>query len=127
NSNSLFWWMKQILTLRKRYQAFGRGSLEFLHPENRKILAFLRTYGSENILVIANLSRFPQPVRLELPRFQNMIPVELFGRAPFPSITDKPYFLTLSPHAAFWFALEPAANPSASTEVGSTQRVKVPE
>jgi maltose alpha-D-glucosyltransferase/alpha-amylase len=109
NPNSLFWWMKQTLTLRKRYKAFGRGTLHFLHPENRKVLAFVRSYENESILVIANLSRFPQPVLLDLSKYQNMVPVELFGRADFPPIDGKPYFLTLNPHAAFWFSLEPMA------------------
>src|SRR5262249_553935 len=106
NSNSLFWWMKRTLTLRKRYRAFGRGSLHFLRPENRKILAFVRRFEQEVILVVANLSRFPHPVQLDLSEFKQMRPIELFGRAPFPSITENPYFLTLSPHAAYWFALE---------------------
>ena len=109
NPHSLLWWMKRTLTLRKRYQAFGRGGLQFLQPENRKILAFIRHYEKENILVVANLSRFPQPVHLDLSAFQNHVLVELFGRANFPPITASPYFLTLAPHAAFWFALEPVA------------------
>src|SRR5438045_7202467 len=66
NPNSLLWWMKRIIALRKRYQAFGRGTLEFLHPANRKILAFVRRYGDEQILVVANLSRFVQHVELDL-------------------------------------------------------------
>src|SRR5262249_23501379 len=80
NPHSLFWWMKRALTLRKRYRAFGRGTLEFLQPENRKILAFVRRYENETIMVIANLSRFSQPVQLELAEFKNTVPVELFGR-----------------------------------------------
>ena len=106
NPSSLFWWMKRALSLRKRYQSFGRGSLQFLRPENRKILAFVRRHGNEVILVIANLSRFPQPLSLDLSEFRGLIPVELFGRTDFPLITAQPYFLTLSPHAAFWFSLE---------------------
>lgn len=109
NPSSLFWWMKRTLTLRKRYQAFGRGSLQFLHPENRKILAFVRRTQSEVVLVVANLSRFHQPVQLDLAEFKQAVPVELMGRAEFPTITEKPYFLTLSPHATLWFSLEPAA------------------
>jgi maltose alpha-D-glucosyltransferase/alpha-amylase len=108
NLNSLWWWLKRVLALRKRYRAFGRGSIKFLQPENRKILAFIRSYESETILVVANLSRFPQPAQLDLSDFKQMVPVELFGRAEFPPITDKPYALTLNPHAAFWFALESA-------------------
>jgi maltose alpha-D-glucosyltransferase/alpha-amylase len=111
NPHSLLWWMKRTLTLRKRYQAFGRGALQFLQPDNRKILAFIRHYEQENILVVANLSRFPQPVHLDLSAFQNHVLVELFGRADFPPVTAAPYFLTLAPHAAFWFSLEPAASP----------------
>ena len=107
NPSSLFWWMKRTLTLRKRHQAFGRGSLEFLHPENRKILAFVRRTEAEVILVVANLSRFHQPVHLDVSEFKQSVPVELMGRAEFPAITDKSYFLTLSPHATLWFSLRP--------------------
>ena len=106
NANSLWWWMKRLLALRKKYQAFGRGSVEFLNPENRKILAFVRRWENETILVVANLSRFPQPAQLDLSAFAPNIPVEVFGRTEFPAITDKPYSLTLNPHAAFWFSLE---------------------
>ena len=111
NPNSLWWWMKRVLALRKRYAAFGRGTIEFLQPENRKILAFVRRYLDETILVIANLSRFPQPVQLDLSSFKQTLPVELFGRTEFPPITEKPYFLTLSPYATFWFSLEPLPGP----------------
>jgi maltose alpha-D-glucosyltransferase/alpha-amylase len=109
NRHSLLWWMRRVLALRKRHRAFGRGTIQFLQPENRKILAFVRRYESETILVVANLSRFPQPVELELSEFKQTVPRELFGRTQFPGITEKPYFLTLSPHAMFWFSLEPAA------------------
>ncbi|MDB6124137.1 MAG: trehalose synthase [Pedosphaera sp.] len=107
NSHSLLWWMKQLLTLRKRWRAFGQGTLEFLTPHNRKILAFIRRYEREQILVVANLSRFTQPVELDLSAFKDAVPMELFGRTEFPPITEKPYFLTLGPHAAYWFSLEP--------------------
>jgi maltose alpha-D-glucosyltransferase / alpha-amylase len=112
NPNSLLWWMRRTLSLRKRYRAFGRGSLQFLHPENRKALAFIRHYQNENLLVVANLSRFPQPVQLNLAAYQNAVPLDLFGGTRFPSITAEPYAFTLSPHAAFWFSLEgPAGAP----------------
>lgn len=107
NPHSLLWWMKRAIHLRKRWHAFGQGSIEFLHPDNRRILAFLRQYQSEQLLVVANLSRFPQPVQLDLARFKDSVPVELFGRTEFPAIGEKPYLLTLSPHATFWFSLEP--------------------
>jgi len=107
NPHSLLWWTKRLLALRKRWQAFGLGSIEFLQPENRKILAFVRRYEQECLLVVCNLSRFVQPVELDLSAFQQMIPMEMFGRNPFPPITDKPYLLTLGPHAFYWFVLTP--------------------
>ncbi len=106
NPNSLLWWMKRIIALRKRYQAFGRGTLEFLYPDNRKVLAFLREYEDETILVVVNLSRLVQYVDLDLTRFKGSIPTELFGRIEFPVIGDRPMFLTLGPHAFYWFELQ---------------------
>ncbi|MBX6340880.1 MAG: maltose alpha-D-glucosyltransferase, partial [Thermomicrobiaceae bacterium] len=106
NPSSLLWWMKRLIALRKRYQAFGRGSLEFLQPENRKVLVFLRRYGDEQILVVANLSRFAQAVELDLSAHRGMVPVEMFGQVEFPPIGELPYFLTLGPHSFYWFRLE---------------------
>jgi maltose alpha-D-glucosyltransferase / alpha-amylase len=106
NPHSLLWWMKRILAFRKRYKAFGRGSLEFLHPRNGKILAFIRRHEDETILVVANLSRFVQCTELDLSEYANMIPVEIFGKNIFPTIAESPYFLTLGPHNFFWFSLE---------------------
>src|SRR5262249_52235598 len=107
NPNSLLWWMKRLIALRKRYQAFGRGTLEFLHPSNRKILAFVRRYKDEQILVVANLSRFVQHVGLELSGAGGCVRVELFGRALFPPVGQALYPLSLGPHAFYWFELEP--------------------
>ncbi|HSL68590.1 MAG TPA: maltose alpha-D-glucosyltransferase, partial [Longimicrobiales bacterium] len=109
NPNSLLWWMKRLIALRKRYQAFGRGTIEFLYPENRKVLAFLRRYQDEDILVVVNLSRLVQYVDLDLRAFEGSVPVELFGSTEFPRLGQQPFFLTLGPHAFYWFALEPVA------------------
>ncbi|MCF7675309.1 MAG: maltose alpha-D-glucosyltransferase [Akkermansiaceae bacterium] len=106
NTHSLLWWMRRLLALRKRWRAFGEGKCEFLQPENHRILSYLLRFEKETILVVANLSRFVQPIELDLEPFIGHVPVELFGRMEFPAITDKPYFLTLSPHALFWFSLE---------------------
>jgi maltose alpha-D-glucosyltransferase/alpha-amylase len=106
NPHSLLWWMKRLIALRKRYRAFGRGSLEFLHPDNHKVLAFVRRYQDECILVIANLSRFPQCAELDLSAFRGSVPVEMLGRTKFPPVGDHPYFFTLGAHAFYWFSLE---------------------
>ena len=104
--HSLLWWTKRLIATRKRFRAFGRGTMEFLYPENRKILAFIRRFEDEMILVVANLSRLVQCFELDLSPFKGMVPVELSGRTRFPEITDRPYFLNLSPFAFYWFALE---------------------
>ncbi len=109
NPQSLLWWMKRTLSLRKQHKAFGRGSLEFLHPDNNRILAFLRTHGEERLLVVANLSRFSQHAELSLPALRGLHPVEMFGRSAFPVIGEGPYPISLGPHAFFWFALEKTA------------------
>ena len=107
NPHSMLWWMKRLIAMRKRYKAFGRGSLEFLYPDNHRVLAFLRRYQDETILVIANLSRFVQYAGLDLSAFKGTAPIELFGGAQFPPISDSAYFLTLGPHSFYWFALTP--------------------
>lgn len=107
NPHSLLWWMRRLLALRKRWRALGEGKCEFLQPENRKILSYVLRYQQETLLVVANLSRFVQPVELDLSAFKQSVPVELFGRLEFPVITDRPYFLSLGPHSFYWFSLEP--------------------
>ena len=104
--SSFLAWMKRLMSLRKKYRAFSRGDLKFLDPDNHKVLAFLRTHGEEEILVVLNLSRFTQSVHLDLSDYSGAVPTELFGRTELPRIKDEPYFLTLGPHTFYWFLLE---------------------
>jgi maltose alpha-D-glucosyltransferase/alpha-amylase len=106
NPDSLLQWIRHLITLRKRHKAFARGSIEFLQPENHKVLAYLRHYEDETILAIANLSHLAQQTRLDLSRFKGCRPVDLFGRGEFDTITDSQYYFTLSPYSFFWFSLE---------------------
>ncbi len=105
--HSFLWWMRRLNNLRKRFKAFGRGETKFLHPENRKVLTFIRSYEDERILVVANLSRYVQYVELDLSDFSSMVPIEVYGRTEFPIIREQPYFLSLGPHSFYWFALVP--------------------
>jgi maltose alpha-D-glucosyltransferase/alpha-amylase len=107
NRHSLLWWMKRLISFRKRSKVFGRGSLEFLPSENRKVLAFVRRYQDEAVFVVANLSRFAQSVDLDLSAFKGSVPLELFGQTRFPPVSNAPYSLTLGPHIFYWFALPP--------------------
>jgi maltose alpha-D-glucosyltransferase/alpha-amylase len=137
NPHSLLWWMKHLIALRKQHAAFGRGTLEFLTADNRKVLAFLRSCprpptpdhdgspsetarpagggnaapdpSDERILVVANLSRFVQHAALDLSSFKGLVPVEMRGRSVLPPVGEGPYGITLSPFAFYWLELLPAS------------------
>jgi maltose alpha-D-glucosyltransferase/alpha-amylase len=104
-STSLLRWMRRLIGVRKEFQAFGRGTWEPLHPDNRRVLVFLRRYKDELILCVNNLSRFAQYVELDLREFQGMVPVELYSKNAFPPIGELPYLLTMGPHNFLWFRL----------------------
>jgi maltose alpha-D-glucosyltransferase / alpha-amylase len=111
--SSLLSWTKRMLAVRKTSQAFGRGARRFLRPGNRKILAYLREFGDDTILCVANLSRSAQPVELNLASFKGRVPVEMLGRTTFPPIGELPYLLTISAYGFYWFRLSAdAAVPS---------------
>jgi maltose alpha-D-glucosyltransferase/alpha-amylase len=114
NRHSLLWWIRRLIAMRKRFKAFGRGTIQFLSPDNPRVLAFIRAHGDERILVVANLSRFVQFVELDLTRFKGMAPIELFGQTKFPPIGEQPYLLTLGPHMFDWFSLEAPGGGAAS-------------
>jgi len=107
---SLLNWMKRMIAVRKRYRAFGRGSIRFLHPDNTKMLGYLREYEDEVLLCVVNLSRFAQFAELDLSEFEGHHPVELMGETRFPDIGTLPYLLTMGPHAFFWFRIERATD-----------------
>ena len=113
--------MKRTISARKRFKAFGRGTLEFLQPENRKVLAFVRRYQQECLLVVANLSRHTQFVELDLAAFQGMVLVDPSSRTRFPAVQEQPYFLTLSAYAFYWFVLE-----AAPAEIAVTSEAPLP-
>ncbi len=107
NSHSLLWYMKRMIAQRKQHPSFGRGTFELLFPNNRKVLAFVRQFEDETILVVANLSRFTQFAELDLAKHSGSVPTEIFGRTRFPAVGDGPYTLSLGPHAFQWFHLQP--------------------
>ena len=120
NPHSLLSWTKRLIALRKRHRAFGRGTLELLRPENRKVLAFVRRYESEQILCVANLSRFLQVLELDLSQWKGLVPVELFGSTELPAIGETPYFLTLGPHSFYWFSLQAKPSSAMHSDTGPT-------
>ena len=122
NLSSLLWWTRRVIAMRKNFKAFSRGSLEFLFPDNAKVLVFLRRYENETILVVVNLSRFAQSVELDLSRFAGCVPMEVFSRNLFRPIKKSRYVVTLSPHAHYWFALQA---PSEARRISKKRAVPV--
>ncbi len=106
SSTSLLQWLKRLIRVRNKNPVFGRGTLKFVSCENRRVVAYLRQYEEQTILVVNNLSAFAQPAGLDLRSHQGMIPVELLGNHAFPAIGEQPYLITLSPHSFFWFRLD---------------------
>ena len=103
--HSLLSWMKLLIRVRKSARVFGRGSIEFLHPANHRVLAYVRRLGNESILVVNNLSSSAQAVELDLRNFKGAIPIEMAGGNIFPRIGELPYLLTLGAYQFFWFKL----------------------
>lgn len=111
--SSLLNWTRRMLAVRRQFQCFGRGSLEFVRPQNRKIIAYVRSCGGEMVLCVANLSQTAQAVELDLSKYKGRVPVEMLGRNTFPPIGELPYFLTLQAHGFFWLMLSDSAPPPA--------------
>jgi maltose alpha-D-glucosyltransferase / alpha-amylase len=109
--SSLLNWMRNMIALRKLFAVFGRGNIEFLDPPNRKILAYLRQYQEEQILCVANLSRFAQPVDLDLSKLEGLTPVEMLGYVDFPVIGRQPYRFTMAPYSFLWLELQRREEP----------------
>ena len=103
--SSLLNWKKRLIGARRARRAFGRGTLRFLYPANRKVIAYLREWDGETLLCVANLSRSAQAVELDLAEFRGRRVIELLGRSVFPAIGEQPYPLTLQGHSFFWFEL----------------------
>jgi maltose alpha-D-glucosyltransferase/alpha-amylase len=74
------------------------------------VIAYVRRYQRELVLIVANLAGSPQPVELDLGEFVGATPVEILGRTRFPVVRDHPYFLSLGPHGFYWFRLERQAS-----------------
>ena len=123
NPDSFLAWMKRIITLRQQHKAFGRGSIEFLQPENHKVLTFLRRYQGETILVITNLSHLGQQIQLDLSGFKGYRLINLFGPVEFTPVTDSKYSFTLNPYAFYWFSLQPKQVGTAQVRALPTERV----
>jgi maltose alpha-D-glucosyltransferase/alpha-amylase len=107
--SSLLNWMRRLISMRQQHKALKTGSLRFLYPGNRKILAYLREKDGSAVLCVANLSHAAQAVELDLGQFKGRVPVEMLGRSAFPPIGELPYLVTLPAYGFHWFVLPKAA------------------
>jgi maltose alpha-D-glucosyltransferase/alpha-amylase len=105
NSSSLLHWTRRIVHARKQHPAFGLGTFTDLGGSNPSVFTYVREFGDDIVLCVNNLSRFPQPVELDLRRFEGFEPIELVGGVHFPRIGELPYLLTLGGHGFYWFRL----------------------
>jgi maltose alpha-D-glucosyltransferase / alpha-amylase len=124
NPSSFLNWMKRLIAARRGRNVFGRGTLAFLYPANRRILAYIRELGDETVLCVANLARSAEAVDLDLAAYRGRVPVELLSRTRFPQVGEGYYRVTLSGHAFYWFLL---AQPEALTDAGPTVIEPLPE
>ncbi|MBP2323391.1 maltose alpha-D-glucosyltransferase/alpha-amylase [Kibdelosporangium banguiense] len=105
NTSSLLHWTRRMIEVRKQHQAFGLGDFDELGSSNPSVLAYLRRFGDDTVLCVNNLSRFPQPVELDLSKYEGRQPVELTGGVRFPLIGELSYLLTLPGHGFYWFEI----------------------
>jgi maltose alpha-D-glucosyltransferase/alpha-amylase len=120
--HSLLNWTRRMLSTRRSTHAFGRGNIRFLRPANRKILAYLRELeGHPPILCVANLSRAPQAVELDLSEFAGRVPVEMTADSVFPAIGQLSYLLTFPPYGFLWFLLCSSEDRPSWSQPGSEQ------
>ncbi len=106
NTSSLLHWNRRMIQIRKEHPTFGLGDYAELGASNPSVLAFTRTFGDDVVLCVNNLSRFPQPVELDLRRYEGSTPIELTGRVHFPRIGELPFLLTLPGHGFYWFQIQ---------------------
>ncbi|WP_328458759.1 MULTISPECIES: maltose alpha-D-glucosyltransferase [unclassified Amycolatopsis] len=110
NDSSLLNWTRRMIEVRKQHHAFAEGEFVDLGGSNPSVLAYKRQWrrpdgGEDTVLCVNNLSRFPQPVELDLSAHRGCVPVELTGGVRFPGIGELSYLLTLPGHGFYWFQL----------------------
>ena len=109
--------MKRLIGVRRSSNAFSRGSLRFIRPANRTVLAYVRQHENEIIVCIANLSRSAQAAEIDLSPWKGRVPMEMLGRTAFPRIGELPYLITLPPYGFFWFLLGDQSETEAEARV----------
>ncbi len=124
NLSSLLWWFKRAIAMRKRIKALGRGTTDFLFPDNAKVLVFIRTFKEETILIVANLSKLFQVVELDLSKYAGFTPQTTYSLIKFPVIRETPYVLTMGPYNYIWLYLRKIDETAAVREERSVPELR---
>lgn len=127
NPSSFLWWQRRVVAKRRQYKAFGRGTIQFVNTNNPKILAFVRSFEEENILVVVNLSRYSQHVELDLSQWAGTIPVEAFSRNRFPAVTEDPWSFSMQFKNYFWFELQKTEKEDTAASGLLTEPIRIRE
>ena len=132
NASSLLHWTRRMIHARKKHAAFGLGDFRDLGGSNPSVLSYVREYTSpdgevDRVLCVNNLSRFPQPVELDLRRYEGVAPIELLGGVRFPEIGELPYLLTLGAYGFYWFRLPPAESDNSLPQPPEATPTTAPE
>lgn len=125
DSSSTLWWLKQAIALRRRFKAFGRGGMKLLFPSNPKVMAFIRQYEEETVLVVANLSKYSQQTEIDLAEYAGFVPEEILSRNRFHEIEKQPYAVTLGPYDYYRFLLVQGKAAACVAGAGSMPSIEV--
>ncbi len=124
NPSSLLWWLKHVMAMRKRLNIFGRGEMKFIDSANAKVLAFVRTYEKQRLIVVANLSQFSQATTLNFSEYKDCDITEAFSQNRFKNVESGEYPITIGPYGYFWFQVDTTESKDRSEASGELPLLK---
>jgi maltose alpha-D-glucosyltransferase/alpha-amylase len=106
--HSLYNQIRHMIAVRKEHRAFGLGDFKWVAgtsaEDQKAILAYLRTYNEEKVLVVQNLSASNQKVVLELPGMLSAELHELLTAMDLSAANGR-LELNLNPHQFLWIKI----------------------
>lgn len=103
DSDSLLNWVRNHLQIRKNFAAFSRGNLQILSTNNKSMLAYLRQFEDQTLLVINNLSPETGQISLDLKQFNQVF--DLLHNDTQPIIANRNSPFELPAYGYCWFQL----------------------
>lgn len=65
--------LKNLINTRKKFAAFGRGSIEWINHSNDSILAFKRKFQNEELLILHNLGKEEASIDFEIAASEDLL------------------------------------------------------